>query len=297
MRRNTDIPVPTRSGTAGSGHVSGLKFRYVARRHQMAATGAAVILLFMFMAILGPYMAPFDPMEQNLAESQQRPSFRHLLGADNLGRDILSRILAGARLSLFIAVASTFIGLMPGVLVGIAVGFYENAASNAVLRFTDVLMAFPGVLLSLALIAVTGGGFVMVVIAVAATFVPGYVRLARAVVLAIKQSEYVQSARAIGAGDMRILLSHILPNSLGPIMVQTSLNISAAILIASSLSFLGLGIDPSLPEWGAMLNAGRDSLRVAPWVSTFPGLAIMLVSLGFNLLGDGLRDILDPRLR
>lgn len=269
----------------------------LARRYQLAAMGGAIVVGMLSMAVIGPYITPYDPMGQELSQSRLSPSWTHPLGTDHTGRDILSRILAGARLSLLISVASTMVALVPSVPVGIAVGYYENLLTSTLLRFTDILLAFPGVLFSLALIAVTGGGLLMLIIAVAATFVPGYIRLSRALVLSVKQQEYVLSARAVGAGDLRILKRHVLPNTLSPIIVQTTLNVSAAVIISSSLSFLGLGIDPSLPEWGAMLSAGRDYLREAPWVSTFPGLAIMLVSLGFNLLGDGLRDIIDPRSR
>ncbi len=274
-----------------------LRLLHLARRHRLPAAGGVIILVAISLALFGPFITPFDAMQQNLAQSLERPSLAHALGTDNFGRDILSRIMVGARPSMFIALASTVFGLVPGVAIGLLVGYYENILSTAVMRFADILLAFPGVLMALALIAVIGPGLASVIIGVAVSFIPGYIRLVNAVVLTVKQNEYVASARCVGADDVRILLRYVLPNSSSSIIVQASLNVATALLVSSALSFLGLGADPSLPEWGAMLNGGRDSLRVAPWVTTFPGLAIMLVALGFNLLGDGLRDVFDPRLR
>jgi peptide/nickel transport system permease protein len=197
---------------------------------------------------------------------------------------------------MLISLSATAIAAGVGIPIGLTVGYYRGLISSAVMRLTDIIMAFPGLLFALALIGVMGGGLRSLILAVSISFVPAYIRLVRAVVLTIRENEYIESARCVGARDTRIIWRHILPNSLNPIIVQTSLNVAAALLIASSLSFLGLGADPTLPEWGAMLNGGFEALRSAPWIATFPGLAIVFVGVAFNLLGDGLRDVFDPRL-
>ncbi|MBI4278507.1 MAG: ABC transporter permease [Armatimonadetes bacterium] len=262
-----------------------------------ALLGAGIVCLFILVGMFAPRLSPYDPLASHLPNSLQKPSLRHPLGFDEFGRDILSRVMHGSRISLLIALGATGSACILGVSIGLAAGYRGSWVENVALRLTDVMLAFPGILMALAIIAVLGRGTGNVMVAIGIYFTPFYVRLVRGLVLSVKERDYVEAARGVGATDLRILYRHIVPNILGPVIVQTTLNIGAAILITSSLSFLGLGVQPPTPEWGVMLANGRTYLRVAPHVATFPGLAIMLVVLGFNLLGDGLRDALDPTLR
>lgn len=253
---------------------------------------------FLLIGLLAPFIAPYDPYDANLPNRLARPSLaRHLLGADELGRDMLSRIIYGAWISLTIGTVSVALGLFLGAPLGAISGCYGGKIDLITQRFIDVLMAFPGMLLAIMVVSVLGVGLWNAMIAIGIVSIPVYARLVRGSVLAIREQEYVQAARALGASDVRIILRHIVPNALAPIIVQSTLQIASAILWAAGLGFLGLGAQPPLPEWGAMLSRGRVFIRVAPHVMLFPGLAIMLAVLGFNLLGDGLRDALDPRLR
>ncbi|MBW2154243.1 MAG: ABC transporter permease [Deltaproteobacteria bacterium] len=267
------------------------------KKNKGAMAGGVIILLFIFSAIFAPWIAPYDPLESNLEEALQSHNFKHWLGTDEQGRDILSRIIYGGRMSLAIGVIAVAIANAVGILLGLVSGYVGGKVDNAIMRMMDILMAFPGMLLALAIVSALGPGIFNLMIAIGVYSVPTFARVVRGSVLAVKEMEYVESARAIGLGNIKILFSDILPNCMGPVLVLSTLRIATAILTGAGLSFLGLGPQPPTPEWGAMLSSGRTYLRVAPWVATYPGLAIMCVVLGFNIFGDGLRDAMDPRLK
>jgi peptide/nickel transport system permease protein len=265
--------------------------------NKAAIFGGVLILLYVITALLTPVLSPQDPSAPNLAKSLERPSPEHLLGTDELGRSIMDRIIHGSRVSLFIAMGVVLVGLLVGVPLGLISGYYGGQIDFGIQRVTDMMLAFPGFLLALALVSVLGVGFKNTVISIGISMVPIYIRLVRGCVLSVKEQAYVEAARAVGTRDTFIMFRHILPNVMVPITVQTSLGMGTAILSAAGLGFLGVGIQPPTPEWGAMLGTGRAYLFNAPHVATFPGIAIFLSVLGFNLLGDGLRDALDPRFK
>lgn len=267
------------------------------RQNRAALLGAAIVLLEILIAIFAPFVAPRDPYEQVIYDALQPPSSTYWLGTDEVGRDILSRIIFGLRISLRVGLISVGIGGSVGVLLGLIAGYYGGHIDNLILRLVDVWLAFPGILLALAVIAVLGPSLFNVMIAVGLSSVPSYVRLTRGSVLSVREMDYVLGARSVGAPGYTIMLRHILPNVLPSIIVLSTLGVAGAILTAAALSFIGLGAQPPEPEWGAMLTVGRQFIRKAWWVTTFPGLAIMITVLGINLFGDGLRDALDPRLR
>lgn len=265
------------------------------RRSASAATGLAVVVLFAAAALAAPLLVPFDPMSESSA--LQAPSADHMLGTDEHGRDVLSRILVGARTSLLIGLLSVGIAVAAGGVIGALAGYFGGALDAFLMRVMDVMLSFPSILLAILIVALLGPSLTNTMIAVGVVNVPVYARLVRASVLAEKQREYVAAARSMGAGHPRILLRGILPNCGGPVLVQGTLGFATAILDAAGLSFLGLGAQPPTIEWGLMLSSAKDLITTAWWVITFPGLAILLTVLGFNLLGDGLRDVLDPRSR
>ena len=266
-------------------------------KNKVAVLGGLLVLVEIVVAILAPHLAPFDPLDQDLRSTLLPPlTSGHLMGTDDLGRDILSRILYGSRISLLVGVAVVGIATVVGVPVGAAAG-YSRKLDRWISMGVDTLLAFPGILLALAIVAALGPGLINVMIAVGIYSMPMYIRVVRAQVLALKEREFVTAARAIGVRETGILFRHILPNCIGPVIVQATINVGTAILSAASLSFLGVGVQPPTPEWGAMLSQSRLYVVIAPHAVTFPGLAIMSVVLGFNLLGDGLRDALDPRFR
>jgi len=267
------------------------------KRNRMAIVGLVIISAFILCAALAPWIAPHDPTDDSLPHALQGPSPANPLGRDELGRDVLSRILHGARVSLSIGLISVAIGALIGIPVGAISGYYGGKTDLIVQRLIDIMLAFPGILLAIVIVSTLGVGLRNVMIAVGIVSIPIYVRLVRGSVLSIRELEYVSSARALGSSDWRIIFRHVLPNCLGPIIVQSTLQIATAILWAAGLGFLGLGAQAPTPEWGTMLSRGRVYIRVAPHITTFPGLAIVLSVLGFNLLGDGLRDALDPRLK
>jgi len=264
--------------------------------HRLALAGLGVIAAFVLLALFAPWLAPNDPIRQSLPDALRRPSLRFPLGADEFGRCVLSRIVYGTRLSLMVGVLATAIGASLGISLGL-VGGYFRRLDGYVMRAMDVLLAFPGILLAIAVMAALGPSLPNVMIAVGIRSIPSFARLTRGMVLSLKELEFVQSARALGAGHGRVLLGHILPNSVSPLLVFSSMQVATAILLAAILSFLGLGVQPPTPEWGKMVSDGRAHLLEAPHVSLFPGIAIFLTVMGFNCLGDGLRDALDPRLR
>jgi peptide/nickel transport system permease protein len=267
------------------------------KRNKAAMVGGILILIYLLTAILAPILYSGNPFAPNLAMSLEGPSLTHPLGTDELGRSILGRIIWGSRVSLLIAVGVVSVGLFVGVPFGLISGYYGGNVDFGIQRITDMLLAFPGFLLALALVAVLGVGLENTVISIGISMVPIYIRLIRGCVLTVREQVYVEAARAVGTRDMGILLRHILPNVMVPITVQTSLGMGTAILFAAGLGFLGIGVQPPTPEWGAMLGSGRAYLFNAPHVATFPGIAIFFAVLSFNLVGDGLRDALDPRFR
>jgi len=268
--------------------------RFVA--HRLALAGLVLVVGLAVLAGLARQLAPHDPIRQELPHALAGPSREFPLGADEFGRCILSRILYGARLSLLVGVIATAIGAVAGVLLGLLAGYFPRL-DTPVMRAMEVLLAFPSILLAIAIVAALGPSLVNVMIAVGLRSIPAYARLTRSMVLSLKELEFVQGAHALGAGHARVLLRHILPNSVSPLVVFSSMQVATSILLAAILSFLGLGVQPPTPEWGKMVSDGRAYLLEAPHVSLFPGVAIFLTVLGFNCLGDGLRDALDPRMR
>lgn len=267
-------------------------------RQHVAATAGVFVLLLVAIAFLAPYLVPYDAENYfDYERLNEGPSAEHWLGVDSLGRDIFSRILMGTRISLAAGIFSVLVGMMIGTTLGLLAGYYEGWADRIIMRICDVLFAFPGILLAIAVVAIMGSGMANVVVAVAIFSIPAFARLVRGNTLVLKQLTYIESARSIGASDWTILFRHILPGSVSSIVVFFSMRIGMSIITAASLSFLGLGAQPPMPEWGAMLNEARSDMVIAPHVAIFPSLAIFLTVLAFNLLGDGLRDALDPKLK
>jgi len=267
------------------------------KRNKAALVGGVLIIIYVLSALLAPVLFSGNPSAPNLINSLEPPSIKDPLGTDELGRSILGRIIYGSRISLVIAVGVVFVGLICGIPLGLVSGYYGGKIDFLIQRATDAMLAFPGFLLALALVAVLGVGIKNTVISIGVSMIPLYIRLVRGCVLSIREEVYVEAARAVGTRDANILLRHILPNVMVPITVQTSLSMGTAILFAAGLGFLGIGVQPPTPEWGAMLGSARSYLFHAPHVATFPGIAIFLAVLSFNLLGDGLRDALDPRFK
>ncbi len=270
---------------------------YRFRKRPIAVIGFFIVLIFIVIAFVAPLIAPYDPYATDFKNMLAKPSSAHFLGTDELGRDILSRILYGSRISLAIGLAAVGIAMLIGVPLGLIAGYYGGKLDNFIMRTIDILMAFPSILLAIVVVSILGPGLQNTIIAVSVFSVASFARLARGEVLNIKNQEFIEASRALGAGNGWIIYWHILPNTISPLIVWTTLNVSSAILTAAGLGFLGLGAQPPLPEWGAMLAKGREYLLIAPHITTFTGLAILLLALGLNLLGDGLRDILDPRLK
>jgi peptide/nickel transport system permease protein len=268
-----------------------------AARARLAPFGAAVMLLAVTVALLAPLVAPYHPLKQNLNHTLARPDRTHLLGTDNVGRDVLSRVIFGTRVSLAAGFGSVIIAVLAGGLLGLLAGYAGGRVDSLVMRMMDAVLSFPPLVLALALGAVLGAGLTGVVIALGVVYTPTFARLMRGQVLTITAREYVDAARALGAPGWRIAWTHVLPNATAPIVVQASLSVAFAILAEASLSFLGLGIQPPAASWGSMINAGRGYLQQAPWIVFGPGAALFITVVGLNFVGDAVRDALDPRLR
>ena len=266
-------------------------------RSRSGVVGGALLLAIGLSILLAPALSPYDPIKTNQRDPLEPPSVAHLMGTDRFGRDILSRVLWGGRISLAVGLVSVGIAACSGVVLGLAAGYYGRRVDAVIMRLTDLLLAFPGILLALAIIATLGSSLPNLMIAVGIAAIPEYIRITRGTVLGLVEQEYVLAARVVGCRDDAVIFKHILPNVTAPLIVLATLGTAGAIITGSALSFLGLGIRPPAPEWGNMLAEGREFLRYAWWVAFFPGLAIMLAVLAINLLGDGLRDALDPRLR
>ncbi|MDI3548218.1 MAG: peptide/nickel transport system permease protein [Halanaerobiales bacterium] len=266
-------------------------------RNRTAMVGVVILLFFTVVAFLAPYISPYDPLEQSFIKSLLPPSKEHLFGTDEFGRDLFSRLLYGARISLQIGFISVTISLVIGVTLGLIAGYYGSWLDMVIMRVMDLMLCFPYILLALVIMAILGPGLYNAMIAIGIVYIPTFARIVRSSVLTIKEEEYIKAVKSLGAGDLRILLKHVLINAMAPIIIQATLSIGRAIINAAGLSFLGLGAQPPTPEWGAILSNGQTFLRDAPWVATFPGIAIALLVLGFNLVGDGLRDAFDPKLK
>lgn len=267
------------------------------RRHHVALAGGFFVIVFVVVALSAPIIAPHDPIQTDLQLTLKTPSLTHLLGTDHFGRDVLSRIIYGARTSLLIGVFSVLIAAFGGILLGLLGGYFGGWTDNLIMRTVDIMLTFPRILLSILLIAIIGTGMENIMLAVGIFAIPTYARLVRSSVLVLKESEFVESARALGSSSYRVIFLHIFPGTLGPIVVQSTFLIATSIRVASGLSFLGIGVPPPTPEWGTMLADARSYMALAPHLLTIPGLALMGVVLSFNLLGDGLRDALDPKSR
>jgi peptide/nickel transport system permease protein len=266
-------------------------------RRRSAAFGGTIVIGVVVVAALAPALAPYDPIDQDLSRRMKPPGQAYLLGTDDFGRDILSRIIWGSRISLAVAAAAIVIGALVGSIVGLAAGYFGGGCDHLLMRSMDIMMAFPTLLLAITLVAVLGGGLGNLVVAIGVANIPQFGRIVRGEVLRIKLLDYVGAARGLGASHLRIILRHLVPNVWPVLIVLMSLRVSVAILSEASLSFLGLGIRPPAPSWGSMVAEGQKFIVLAPWVALVPGLAIMALVLGLNLFGDGLRDVLDPRLR
>jgi peptide/nickel transport system permease protein len=270
------------------------------RRFVRSATGMAglaVLVTLVLLAVLAPLVSPYDPVKQDFRIEREPPGVAHPMGADELGRDVLSRVIWGARVSLQAGAIAASIALVIGSMLGMLAAFYGGRADGIIMRSMDVMLAFPYLLLAITVVAVLGPGLSTAMIAIGIVYIPAYARIVRSAVLVVRSREYVEAARTLGASDGRVMWQHVLPNVMAPIIVQVTLSVGTAIIDTAGLSFLGLGTQPPTPDWGNMLAQGRSYLLDAPWIATFPGLAILVTVLAFNLMGDALRDALDPRLR
>ena len=266
-------------------------------KNKAAVVGGLVILFIILVGLLGPFLLKTNPNAQDLVNKLQPPSKDHWFGTDNFGRDIFSRIVHGTKLTLTVGFLSVAIGGVLGVVLGIVAGYYGGLVDTITMRIMDILLAFPGMLLALAIVSVLGGSLINVIIAIGIFSVPAFARIVRGSTLQVKKLEYIDAVRALGASDVRIIFKHILPNIMSPIIVQATMRIATAILTASGLAFLGLGAQPPTPEWGAMLSDGRTYMHNASHMVLIPGLMIVVVVLAFNIFGDGLRDALDPKMK
>ena len=262
----------------------------------VSVVGLLMLIFILFSTICASYLTPYDPLQRDTPARLSAPSWNHPMGTDALGRDILSRVLHGGRVSLKVGFFSIFASALVGIPLGLIAGYFGGMADNIIMRIMDVILAFPGLVLIIWLVAVLGSSITMLILAIAFFFVPTYTRLIRGTALSLREIEYVLAAKSVGASSIRILFQHILPNAIAPVIVLTTLSISGAIITGASLSFLGLGVRPPTPEWGAMLADGRGYLRNAWWIAFFPGMTITLVVLAANVVGDGLRDALDPKV-
>lgn len=267
------------------------------RKNKLAIFGMCIILIEIILAILAPHIIPYEVTEMDLYNKFATPSAEHFFGCDDMGRDIFSRVLYGTRYSLTIGVASVLLGVFVGLILGAVGGYFGGHVDNTIMRILDVIQALPGMLLMIVIAAVLGPGLLNTIIAMSTSCMPGIVRLLRAQMLKERENEYIEAAESINCGKSRIIVSHLLPNCISPIIVEATMNVAQTITVASGLSFIGLGIKPPTPEWGAMLSSAREFIRMCPHLVIFPGLAIAITVLALNLVGDGLRDALDPKLK
>jgi len=267
------------------------------KRNKTALVGCAIVLLIFLIALFAPVISPYDPAEIDVGKILSGPTGSHPFGTDELGRDVLSRMIWGARISLLVGFVAVGISILTGIVVGAITGYYGQTVDDILMRFVDVMLSIPTLFLILAVIAIVEPSIWNIMIVIGATNWMGVTRLVRGQFLSLKETDYVVSAKALGAGDLRIIFLHVLPNAMAPVYVSAVLGVAGAILVESSLSFLGLGVQPPIPSWGSILTAGKDNIEIAWWLSLFPGLAILITVLGYNLLGEGLQDALNPRLK
>jgi peptide/nickel transport system permease protein len=267
------------------------------KRNRMAMTGLGLVLGLFVVSIFAPWLAPYDPNHIDLKQVLMAPSQAHLLGTDTLGRDVFSRIIFGSRVSLKVGFVAVGLATLIGLLVGALAGYYGGWVDSALMRLVDLMLCFPAFFLILAVIAVLEPSIWNIMAVIGLTSWMGVARLVRAEFLSLREREFVTAARALGAGDVRLILRHMLPNALAPVMVSATLGVAGAILTESALSFLGLGVQPPTPSWGNILTAGKDNIEIAWWLSVFPGLAILITVMSYNLLGEGIREAIDPRLK
>ncbi|HYM69327.1 MAG TPA: ABC transporter permease [bacterium] len=283
------LPRPSR-------RLAALSWRRLVRSPNLLV-GVVVLVIVVGSAAFARQIAPSSPIDQAFADQLKAPTATHLFGTDEFGRDIFSRCIYGARIALVVGVIADGIAMLLGVILGIVAGYFGGRVDAAVMRVVDVMLAFPYLLLAMIVVAILGPSLTNAMIAIGIVYTPQFARVVRGAVLAIREQEFVEAAGAVGAGALRILARHVLPNILSPIIVMATLTVGFTIVETAGLSFLGLGASPPTPEWGSMLATGRSYMLTAPWIATFPGLAILITVVGFNLVGDGLRDLLDPRLR
>ena len=267
------------------------------KKSKTAIIGLIMLSVLVLLAIFADVITPYDAEKSDAANRLQLPSWEHLFGTDELGRDIFTRIAMGTRISLLVGIVSVTVSAVGGIILGSLAGYYGGKVDTLIMRFVDIWMAIPSLLLTITIVAVLGVGLQNVMIAIGISSIPGYCRTIRASILSIKSSDFIEASKACGASDLYLIATHIIPNSLAPLIVQATLRMGASILVCASMSFMGLGVVPPTPEWGAMLSTGRSFLRDYPHLCTFPGAAIMYTVLAMNLLGDGVRDALDPKLK
>ncbi|MBC7333279.1 MAG: ABC transporter permease [Actinobacteria bacterium] len=267
------------------------------RRNKLAMVGLSIVVLVILVAVFAPYIAPYDPTARVKEESSLAPSIKHLFGTDLLGRDIFSRVVYGSRISIEVGIVAVGISIIIGLFLGAISGYFGNVSDAIIMRFADIFFAFPYILGAIAIMTVLGPGVINIFIAIGVLGWASFARIFRGSILSIKNKEYIEAARALGASNFRIIVKHIFPNAFAPIIVYGTMNVGTAIIVEAALSFLGLGVQPPTPAWGKMLAESLDYIDIAPWMMFFPGLAIVVTVLGFVLLGDGLRDAFDPRLR
>jgi len=297
MEANYAVDYQTDSALASVPARSRWRYLKLFIRNKKAVVGAVILSVIVLSSVFAPWITSYSPTQQNIRNRLQPPSRTHLLGTDNFGRDTFTRIIYGGRISLRVGFISIGIALSIGGLMGLIAGYYGGILDAIFMRLVDILLALPGFLLALAIVAALGSSLTNVMIAVGISYIPVFARVMRSAVLAIRKTEYIIAAQAAGASDMRIIFRHILPNAINPIIVQATLALAGAILSAAGLSFLGMGAQPPTPEWGSMISQSRQFIRESHYVVTFPGLAIFLTVLSLNLVGDGLRDMLDPRMK
>jgi peptide/nickel transport system permease protein len=266
------------------------------KRNRTALVGTVGVIMILLLALFGPFFMPYDPIEQHLVDQLKPPSARFLFGTDVFGRDVLSRVILGTRFSLIVGLTSVMIAVVLGVPTGILAGYKGGLIDTGITRVVDILMSFPVLILGLMLRAAIGGGFIGLVLAIGIAITPRFIRLSRGPTLSIREKEYIESAKALGVGEVRLMFRHIMPNVMGDVAVMSTLWIALAIRLEANLSFIGIGIPPPTPSWGEMIRSGVDFLTNAPWVSTIPGIFILFTVMSFNMIGDGIRDIIDPRL-
>lgn len=297
MNQSNANPTPAQGMSKKRSQIHSIWLRF--QKNKLAMLGLIMLILLILLALCAPLLADYenDAIKQNMSERLQSPNANHPFGTDQYGRDLFARVIHGARISLLIGTLSVFISLLCGSVIGSVAGYYGGRVDDILMRLMDVLLSIPSILMALCIVAALGASLPTLIAALTISSIPGFSRIVRSAILSIKGQEYIESAKAYGTNDAKIILKHILPNAIGPIIVQATLNLGSLILITASLSFIGLGVQPPMPEWGTILSESRNQMRYYPYLVIIPGLAIVYTVFAFNLIGDGLRDALDPRLK